>query len=285
RYAAVPRYSVSTEPNKLVVRKNLSDKRSQSMKTISSAFTAYRQYRAAKRSNKTYRVLRNVFAFAGLGYLLLLCFPQPLFAHEISYKNVKVYSREPLDENMNTVLDKVEARLNTSEINNSEVRPRVFLTGSFGFYSWLSLQLGANSFGKGFAALPSVNVFINRADPAKDLVFRNAPEYSQRSLSGVIAHETTHYLIRKKFGYWRNLTMPAWKKEGYAEYVAGGSTLPYETGVKMWKTNPKDGTGYQYFKYYMLVKYLLEHDKISVEDIFNREFDVPALEQEVLNTL
>ena len=48
-----------------------------------------------------------------------------------------------------------------------------------------------------------------------------------RSLSGVIAHEITHLLIRKKFGYWRNLTMPTWKKEGYAEYVAGGSTLPY----------------------------------------------------------
>ena len=254
-------------------------------RTISSALTAYRDYRRAKSSNRTYRIIRNLFAFAGIGYLLLLCFPQPLFAHQVSYKNVTVYSREPLDENIHAVLDKVETRLSTSEINNREVRPKVFLTGGFGFYSWLSLQLGANSFGKGFAALPTVNVFINKSDPAQDLVFRNAPEHSQRSLSGVIAHETTHYLIRKKFGYWRNLTMPAWKKEGYAEYVAGGSTLPYETGVKLWQANPKDGTGYQYFKYYMMVKYLLERDKLSVEDLFNREFDLPALEQKVLNTL
>jgi hypothetical protein len=149
----------------------------------------------------------------------------------------------------------------------------------------LSLYIGANSFGKGYAVLPTDNIFMNKSDIAKDLVFRNAAANNSRSLSGVIAHETTHLLIRKRFGYWRNLTMPTWKKEGYAEYVAGGPTLSYETGVKMWKDNPKDGTGYQYFKYYMLVKYLLEQEKISVDDLFNRDFDESALEEKVLSTL
>ena len=79
--------------------------------------------------------------------------------------------------------------------------------------------------------------------------------------------------------------MPAWKREGYAEYVAGGSTLVYETGVRMWKANPGDGTGYQYFKYYMLVKYLLEHDKLTVDDLFNRDFNVQDLEARVLASL
>jgi len=223
--------------------------------------------------------------FAIMGYVLLLSFPQVLFAHETSYRNLTVYSRAPLDQNIYAVLDKVESRLAISEINNKEVRPKIFLTNSFGFYAWLSLHLGSNSFGKGFAVLPAANIFINKSDAAKDLVFRNTSENNQRSLSGVIAHETTHLLIRKKFGYWRNLTMPTWKKEGYAEYVAGGSTLPYETGVKMWKANPKDGTGYQYFKYYMLVKYVLEHDNLSVEDLFNRDFDLQSLEETVLSSL
>jgi hypothetical protein len=113
----------------------------------------------------------------------------------------------------------------------------------------------------------------------------NTPANNERSLSGVIAHETTHLLIRKKFGYWRNLTMPTWKKEGYAEHVAGGTTLTFEAGVKMWKENPQDGTGYQYFKYYMCVKYLLEHDQLSVDDLFNREIDVKSLEERVLKSL
>jgi hypothetical protein len=149
----------------------------------------------------------------------------------------------------------------------------------------LSLYIGGNSFGKGYALLPTQNVFINRADYQHDLVFRNAKENNQRSLSGVIAHEITHLLIRKRFGYLRNLTMPTWKKEGYAEYVGGGSTLSYDEGVRLWKANPKDATGYQYFKYMMLVKYLLEHDTVSVDDLFNRDFDVQVLEERVLKSL
>lgn len=253
--------------------------------TLSAALASYRQYRLAKANSRAYKILKYLFIVIAAAYFLLLIFPQPLFAHEVSYKNFKVYSREPLDDSVYAVLDKVEARLATSEINTPEVKPRVFLVNGFRLYSFLSLYVGGNSFGKGYPLLPTENVFVNKSDAARDLVFRNASTNSERSLSGVIAHEVTHFLVRKRFGYWRNLTMPAWKKEGYAEYVAGGSTLPYETGVALWKQNPADGTGYQYFKYYMLVKYLLEHDRLSVDQMFDRDFDVPSLEQRVLQSL
>ncbi|HEX7294425.1 MAG TPA: hypothetical protein VF251_01650 [Pyrinomonadaceae bacterium] len=253
--------------------------------SLSSALSSYREFRAAKARNKPYKIVRGVLLLLTGAFVLLLSFPQLLFAHQTTYKNFHVYSRAPLDQNINTVLDKVEARLATSSIKDDNVRPRVFLTNSYGLYRGLSLNIGWNSFGKGYALLPTSNVFINKADLASDTVFREAPTNNARSLSGVIAHEVTHLLIRNRYGYWRNVMMPAWKKEGYAEYVGGGTTLSYEEGVKMWKSNPKDGTGYQYFKYYTLVKYLLEQDKLSVDDLFNREFDVAALEEKVLKTL
>jgi hypothetical protein len=249
---------------------------------LASALTSYREFRAAKARNRLYRVIRNLVVSLGAAYLLLLCFPQVLFAHEVSYKNFTVYSREPLGRNVYALLDKVETRLSASVINNQAVKPQIFLINSHGWYKAMTLYLGGNSFGKGFPMLPTSNIFINRSDLATDLVFRNAPADNQRSLSGVIAHEATHLLIRKRFGYWRNLTAPVWKREGYSEYVAGGSTLDYETGVKRWKANPKDGSGYQYFKYYMLVKHLLEHEKMSVDELFNRDHDVTALEAKVL---
>ncbi|MCM3904734.1 MAG: hypothetical protein ND866_23810 [Pyrinomonadaceae bacterium] len=253
--------------------------------TLTSALTSYREFRAAKARNRPYRVVRSLIISLVAAYLLLLSFPQVLFAHEVSYKNFTVYSREPLDQNVYAVLDRVETRLSASTINNQSVKPQIFLIHSHGFYKIVSLYLGGNSFGKGFPMLPTNNIFINRSDLATDLVFRNAAADNQRSLSGVIAHETTHLLIRKRFGYWKNLTMPVWKREGYSEYVAGGSTLNHETGVKLWKANPKDGTGYQYFKYYMLVKHLLEDEKICVDDLFNRDHDVQALEAKVLSSL
>ena len=254
-------------------------------KALASALAAYRQYRAAKAKSRVYKIARYLFVSMAAAYFLLLIFPQVLFAHEISHGNAAVYSREPLDQNIQAVLDKAEARLATSEINTQEVKPKIFFTNGFKLYSFLSLYIGGNSFGKGYPLLPTNNIFINQTDVANDLVLRRAPANNERSLSGVIAHETTHLLIRKRYGYWRNFTMPTWKKEGYAEYMAGGSTLAYETGVKMWKENPKDGTGYQYFKYYMLVKYLLEQDKLSVDDLFNRDFDLVVLEEKVLKSL
>jgi len=251
--------------------------------TLSTAFDAYRRYRAAKAKSNLYRAVRYVLLTLTAVYVLLLCYPQALFAHQISYKNFTVYSRQPLDQNIYAMLDKVEARLATSEINNTNVRPKIFLTNSRKLYSALTLYLGANSFGKGLPVLPTNNIFINEADVSRDLVFRKAPAFNSRSLSEVVAHEVTHLLVREKFGYMKNLTMPAWKKEGYAEYVSGGTTLDCATGVSLWKANPQNDRGYQYFKYYSLVKYVLERDKLSVEELFNRDFDRSALEAKVLS--
>ena len=254
-------------------------------KTLSSALAAYRQYRAAKAKSKTYKVLRYVVASAVVAYVLLLSFPQVLFAHKVSHKNFKVYSREPLNQNIHAVLDNVEAKLLASGINNQEVKPKIFIFDSHGLYAFISLYVGTKSFAKGYAALPNENIFVNKSDIANDLVFRNAPADNERSLNGVIAHEVTHLLVRKKVGYLRNLTIPSWKKEGYSEYIAGGALLDYETGVRRWKENPKDDSSYRYFKYYMLVKYLIETEKMSVDDVFSRSFDVQELEAKVLSSL
>jgi len=253
--------------------------------TLSSAINGYRRYRAAKAKSRLYRTVRYGVLSLAVAYVLLLSYPQLLFAHEVSYKNFTVYSREPLDQSVYPLLDKVELRLATSPLNTPEVKPKIFLTNSQTLYSMASLYIGGNSFGKGLPLLPTSNVFINETDVGQDLVFRKAPANNKRSLSGVVAHEVTHLLIRNKFGYVKNVSMPAWKKEGYCEYVSGGSTLDYETGVKLWKANPKNDTGYQYFKYYMLVKYLLETEKLSVEDLFNRDIDRATLEPKVLSTL
>lgn len=246
---------------------------------------AYREYRAAKAKSKAYKIVRYSFFLIVAAFVFLLVYPQVLFAHEVRYKNFIVYSRQPLDQSIYTVLDRVEAQLSASPINDANVQPKIFLTNSQKLYSLLSLYIGSNSFGKGYPLLPTKNVFINEADVSRDLVFRKAATGSQRSLSGVISHEITHLHIRNKFGYLRNVTMPSWKKEGYCEYVAGGSTLDYESGVKLWKANPNDGTGYQYFKYYLTVKYLLETDKLTVKDLFNRDVDPTQVEGKVFSTL
>lgn len=245
------------------------------MNVLSSALNVYRRYRAT---------FRYLLASLTLAYIGVLSFPQMLFACEVSHNNFRVYSREPLDPTIHAVLDRAEAKLSASGINDHRLQPRIFISDSHRLYALLGLYVGHDSFAKSYALLPTNNVFVNKADVTQDLVFRDAPSDRARSLSGVLAHEVTHLLVRERFGYLKNLAMPAWKREGYAEYVAGGTLLDQETGMRRWKEHPADATGYRYFRYYMLVKYLIDVKKLSVDDVFTQDFDVQSLEREVLDS-
>jgi hypothetical protein len=251
-------------------------------KAIISTFNAYRKYRAAKAKRKVFRTLRYSVTAVFVAYFLTICFPQYLFAHEVTYQNFKVYSREPFDKRTYKVLDDAEAKLSKSTIYDREANRRVFLTNSHGMYAFLS-----NKAFRSFAnSVPFINnIFINKSDVGNDVVFLNRPKNNKRSLSGVIAHEVTHLFIRKKVGTVRASLLPTWKNEGYCEYVAGDTTISYEEGVKLWKENPNDDSKYAYFKYHMMVKYLLETEKLSIEDIFHRDFDTKDLEAKAFSSL
>lgn len=173
-------------------------------KALASALTSYREFRAAKARNRPYRVIRNLAVSLAAAYLFLLCFPQVLFAHEVSYKNFTVHSMEAMDHNVYAVLDKVESSLATSAINNPTVKPQVFLINSHRLYKLMSLYLGGNSFGKAFPMLPTKSIFINRSDLANDLVFRSAPadkpeklERSNRSRNYTPAHQKEIRVLEK----------------------------------------------------------------------------------------
>jgi len=249
---------------------------------ITSALNAYRQYRAAKKKNRAYKILRYSLLAVFLAYFLTICFPQYLFAHEVSYQKFEVYSRQPLEQGIYKVLDDAEARLSKSTIYDRETSRRVFLTSGHGMYLFLSNK-GFRSFAN---SVPFINnIFINRSDVPHDLVFLNRPLHNKRSLSGVIAHEVAHLFIRKKVGTVRASLMPTWKNEGYCEYIAEDTTITYEEGVQLWKANPTNDSNYRYFKYHMMVKYLIEKERLSIEDVFNRDFDLKDLEARVLSSL
>ncbi len=248
-------------------------------KFLNEAFGAYRKYRNFKKQNRAYKIFRYALTGIFAAYFLTLVFPQYLFAHEVSHKNFKVYARQPLDENINRVLDLAEERLVKSPIYNKELTEKIFISDTHAFYTF-QYPLSRKSFA---STLPGIgNIRINKVDVAGDLVFRDSQTDNQRSLSGVIAHEVTHNLVREKFGLLNSFTsLPNWKDEGYCEYVAGDATLSFEEGSRRWKENPNNDSKYAYFKYQQMVKYLLDVEKISVEELFNRNFDKKELEARV----
>ena len=232
-----------------------------------------------KRARRIYKVSTTVMSVVAVAYLLLITFPQALFGYSADHGKFRVYSREPMAPEIQKVLDAAEERLRTSPIYDHEDRRDIYLTGGFGMYAFLShkaYDAFANS-------VPFVdNVFINKADVAADRVFIRRSYSNSRSLSGVIAHETAHLFIRKRYGTVSSIFLPTWKVEGYCEYVAGDSTIPLDEGVRRWRESPADDTGFRYTKYHLMVKHLLENEKLSVEEMFDRDLDETAVAEKTL---
>src|SRR5438045_5774674 len=102
--------------------------------------------RGRARLRKGYKIASTVLAIVSVGYLLLLSFPQPLFAYSLKYERFAVYSRQPIEPEIEKVLDSAEARLRRSPIYDESVSRSIYLTKGFGMYALLSHK-AYNSFG------------------------------------------------------------------------------------------------------------------------------------------
>ena len=238
--------------------------------------------RLIKRARRIYKISTTVMSVVAVAYILLITFPQALFAYSADHGKFRVYSREPMGPEIENILDAAEERLRTSPIYDGEDRRDIYLTGSFGMYAFLS-HTAYDAFAN---SVPFIgNVFISKTDVAADRVFIRRSYSNSRSLSGVVAHETAHLFIRKRYGTVRSIFLPTWKVEGYCEYVAGDSTIPLDEGIRRWRESPADDTGFRYTKYHLMVKHLLENEKLSVEEMFDRDLDEKAVAEKTLAAL
>lgn len=163
-------------------------------------------------------------AAAGLYLSASLFFPQMLFfPYRAVVGETPIHSSTPIPPEMEDVVARADARVRASAIFDPAVlRQPIFLTD--GGLRWRILSFGAGtSFGltRSFGG----SKVINRSSVAGDRVWNSAADTASRSLSGVIAHERTHLLIRARFGPLADGQYPVWVREGYCDYVAGGGTL------------------------------------------------------------
>jgi hypothetical protein len=100
-------------------------------------------------------------------------------------------------------------------------RPIVLTEGGWR-WTWLTLT------SRGTFAITrplTENIVVNRSDFAANAVFNGGEIGGRRTLSGTIAHEMTHGAIRRHFGLLADMRYPAWLREGYCDFVAGGGSL------------------------------------------------------------
>ena len=173
----------------------------------------------------------------------LILFVSPLFAPQLlafpyhaRSGDFSVYSEMPIDQ---AALDAVTARsaalVSTSPFARPSEPRRVFLTRGGWRWTWLALRF-RNSFA---VSRPFTEPLIfNRSDLGRDRLDIGDERKARRSLSGTIAHETCHGLIRREVGLHADFTKPAWLREGYCDFVAKESAIDADRARQLRASDP-----------------------------------------------
>lgn len=111
---------------------------------------------------------------------------------------------------------------------------------------------------------------INRSSVADDRVWNGSAVAGRRTLTGVIAHERTHVLIRRHFGLFAERLHPEWVREGYCDYVAGGGTLS-DAEAALLRSNGSQAPALFYYDSRKRVEQALRDNGGSVDDLFGAD--------------
>jgi len=222
-----------------------------------------------------------IIIIAGLIFIGFILFPNlSFYRHHVNYKQFDVYSDIEINEAIYKVLDKAETKIISSAIFDPELNYRIFISSGFKPYTIFCPSL-KNAFA---ATYPIINnIFISKTEIENNLVFRNAKEDNERSLSSVIAHEVTHKLIENEIGMKGNRELATWKKEGYCEYISVDSKLDIKKGIKkIYLGDNLFSTSYDYLQYRIFVTYLLDIKGYTISSLIQTEFNYQQLEKEII---
>jgi hypothetical protein len=222
--------------------------------------------------------------FAGAAAAGIIAYPEPLYAHHAEAGRLRLHSDRPFDpEKAQTLLAEVERRLAAAPaalrddrsvyriiVSNSEWRRRLTFLWNYG-------AGGVNYYPLGGA------VFIRQSDIEAGTVLRadGSAVPPPRTLAYYAAHEIGHSLIGRKAGPLANWNLPAWVREGLADYIGfggevdvGALTLALRAGER--DLDPKRSG--LYARYRLLVAYLLEREGWTVERLLEEK--LPQVEAE-----
>ena len=213
------------------------------------------------------RVLLALFGASSF-YLLLLAYPHPLFAYELTSAGVTVHSTQPIPEAMKTTLERARARLDRSPLSAATRDAHVFICDSpwlFGLFARQNYRVG------GVADwLVGQHVFLRQSDMETDRLIgpSGRPVAPDRPLSYFIAHELMHLANARAVGRWRYARMPQWVDDGYADYVARDIDLG--EALRKMKEDARELDPRRsglYLRYQLMVAYLLDKRHVPLQEL------------------
>ena len=224
---------------------------------------------------KTKKIFNWILTGISLSYLLVILSPSFLFENNLEYKNFSVYyhSNDINLEELKLVLNKSERLLKSSELFNTGIKQDIFICNSYNEFTFFAL-MSRKAFGV-YNPI-SQNIFLSKSSISGNYVLREAKENNKRTLSGVIAHETVHSLLRNELGLLKYKLFPAWKNEGYSDFIANESSFNEHKGLTDICNDEinSESASFKYFNYRIITQYLFQETKISMDDFLDKDFDL-----------
>ena len=231
------------------------------------------------------RILRRALfglLVASVAYLVLLAYPQPLFAHELTHAGLTVHADAPIPDTMRATLERVRARLDRSPLLSRAAVPHIFICNEpwrFALFARQNYQVGGVA--DGFVGQ---HVFLRESDMNRDRLIgpSGQPVAADRPLSYFIAHELMHIATVRHVGRARYARMPQWVDDGYADYIArdidlAAALTKFKDGAR--ELDPsRSGL---YLRYHLMVAYLLERKGVPIVTLMASPPERETLEREL----
>jgi hypothetical protein len=226
-----------------------------------------------------------VFVIVPLLILLLLNVPYPLFSTSVSANNLTLYSDRMFEAPAGQhVLELAAAKLAQSPLYSAQQKHQVFLCNA----TWRQRLFFLHKYGvAGVNYYPfTTNVFMRNSIVDENALIGPSGNRAsgERTLDYFIAHEITHTLTGQAIGKTAYMSLPEWKREGYADYVARKSSFNYEEAKHAFLVNdPKMDPAKSglYLRFNLLVAHLLDKKHWTVQQLLTTPIEQASVEEMV----
>ncbi|MCP3979218.1 MAG: hypothetical protein GY716_07815 [bacterium] len=230
-----------------------------------------------------------------IAWIAAVVYPSPLFAHQARIDGFRVYSDEPIPDDMHATIADVTRRIDAMEHPPVSAGSRVYLCNSrkrYAFFAALTrkspdtLAIGLSVANESFVSMGRVEEFaaINQG--------RILHSRFEGNLAEVIAHEIAHFHSIHALGYRRHLALPVWKSEGWAEYQANLGPIRDDPEYDLlgridllldeayWRSGT--GRARDLWEWQLLVEFLGEVHEYRLEDLVRHDVTREATLQQML---
>ncbi len=155
-----------------------------------------------------------------VGWIGMLAFPQVFCHHQVRAGSIRLYYDDMPEAAARALAQAVDHRLRASGFADSTRTARVFVFQRPSAYRWITRLSGVPREAQGFNLSLLGNTFVSGPRVAAlGEQSGQGPRYSvwEGDLAHTIAHEVGHQYVGDRIG---RRTLPQWKREGLAEYVA-----------------------------------------------------------------